>query len=171
MLVPGRPVPPLEATLTTGAPFRLHAELERSPFVIVEIYRGTHCGICASYLRNLDARHDELLAHGAAATAVSMNDRDTALEAARTFGLTRLELAYGLDLETAHAFGLYLSNAIKPSEPRVFAEPATFVVSSDGTLYAADVRSSPHLRPELDRLVNLVRRASEGYPPRGGAIR
>jgi len=169
MLLPGSPAPDLDVTLTTGEPYRLRDELPRQSFVVVEVYRGAHCSICRAHLGELDRRCEEFGAHGAALVAVSMNDRALALEAKQSFGLERLPVGYGLDVQAARAFGLYLSTAVKPGEPALFAEPATFVVRSDGVLYAADVRSSPHLRPQVDRLVTLVRRAAEGYPPRGGA--
>jgi peroxiredoxin len=169
MLIPGRPVPDLAVTLTTGEDYRLRDELIHHNYVIVEIYRGTHCSVCAEHLGELDKRYEDLAAHGAATVAVSMNDRTLTLEAALKWRLSRLPLAYGLDLAAAREWGLYISTGIKDGEPPIFAEPATFVIRSDGTLYAADVRSSPHLRPQLDRLVTLVRRAEEGYPPRGTA--
>jgi peroxiredoxin len=169
MLLPDRPAPELEVTLVDGARFCLREELPRSRYIVIEVYRGAHCSICAAHLQELDACCDELAAHGATTIAVSMNDRTLAIQAATDWKLRRLPLAYGLDLATARAWGLYLSSAITEGEPVIFAEPATFVVRSDGTLYAADVRSSPHLRPQIDRLVTLVRRAAEGYPARGTA--
>jgi peroxiredoxin len=169
MLVPGHPVPDLAVTLTSGVPYRLRDELLRNRYVIVEVYRGAHCSICAAHLRELDGRYDELAAHGAATIAVSMNERVVALEGALAWNLSRLPLGYGLDAATARKWGLYFSTRIKETEPALFVEPATFVVRHDGTLYAADIRSSPHFRPQIDRLVTLIRRAEEGYPPRGTA--
>lgn len=167
MLIPGQTVPDLTVTLVEDETYRLHERLGAQRYLILEVYRGAHCPICAAHLGALDARMPELRALGASALAVSMNDRDLALKAAEAFQLQHLPLGYGLDQPTARQWGLYLSSRIKDSEPAVFSEPATFVIQSDGLLYAADVRSSPHLRPDLDRLVTLVRRAVEGYPPRG----
>jgi len=169
MLRPGEPVPDLTVARVGGGEWDVHRARRSQDYLLLEIYRGRHCPVCAAHLSALAARREELSGHGCALFACSMNERALAEDAVSAWGLGELEVGYGLDEDTARAWGLYLSDRYRDTEPLRFAEPATFVVRADGTLYAADVRSSPHLRPQVDRLVTLVRRAAEGYPPRGAA--
>ncbi|MBO6935320.1 MAG: redoxin domain-containing protein [Deltaproteobacteria bacterium] len=164
---PGEPAPELRFPLVGGARFDLDEARAEQDYLIVEVYRGHHCGVCETHLRELAAMKDDFAEYGAALVFVSMNDQALAERAEREWALSAIPIGYDLDLDTARRWGIFISSRFRESEPRTFTEPATFVVRRDGILYAADLRSSPHLRPQLDRLLTLVRRASEGYPPRG----
>jgi len=164
---PGEPAPPLRFPLVSGARFDLDEARADHDYLVVEVYRGHHCGVCRTHLSELAAKTDDFASYGASLVFVSMNERSLAERAKREWALADVPLGYDLDLETARRWGLFLSSRFRETEPTLFAEPATFVVRRDGVLYAADIRSSPHLRPQLDRVLTLVRRATEGYPPRG----
>ena len=166
---PGRPAPALDVPLVGGGRFALDEARAASAYTLLEIYRGHHCGICRTHLRALAAMRPDLASHGCRLVAVSMNDRELAERAVEEWALDGLDVGYDLTEAAARAWGLFLSDRYRETEPPRFAEPATFLVQRDGLLYAADVRSSPHLRPQLDRLLTMVRRAEEGYPPRGAA--
>jgi hypothetical protein len=50
-------------------------------------------------------------------------------------------------------WGLFISKAIKETEPSEFAKPSSFLIRSDGTIYAAVVNSMPFGRPHLDEII------------------
>jgi peroxiredoxin len=169
MLRPGEPAPELAFPLVGGGRFVLSEARADHDYLLLEVYRGLHCGVCQAHLRELSAMSDRFAALGCAVVTASMNGRALAEEARVEWGLERILVGYDLAEDDARRWGLFLSHRYRDTEPARFAEPATFVIRGDGALYAADVRSSPHLRPQLERLLTLVRRATEGYPPRGAA--
>lgn len=164
---PGELAPGLRVPTVGGARFDLEEACAEQDYLLVEVYRGHHCGVCETHLGELAAMKDDFAEHGASMVFVSMNERALAEQAKREWALSAVPVGYDLDLDTARRWGLFVSTRLRETEPRMFAEPATFVVRRDGVLYAADIRSSPHIRPQLDRVLTLVRRATEGYPPRG----
>ncbi len=164
---PGEPTPELRFPLVGGGRFDLEEARAEQDYLLIEFYRGHHCGVCETHLGELAAMKDDFAAYGASMVFASMNDEALAAQAKREWVLSAIPVGYDLDLDSARRWGLFVSSRFRDTEPKMFVEPATFVVRRDGVLYAADVRSSPHIRPQLDRLLTLVRRATEGYPPRG----
>lgn len=164
---PGEPAPELAFPLVGGGRFVLDEARAAHDYLLIEVYRGHHCGVCRTHLMQLASMKGALGEYGAGLVFVSMNDRALAERAVEEWGIDTVDVGYELSLESARRWGLFISSRFRDTEPALFAEPATFLVRGDGVLYAADVRSSPHLRPQLDRVLTLVRRATEGYPPRG----
>ncbi len=85
--------------------------------------------------------------------------------------LEKLPIAYDLPLATAQGeWGLFISNAIKPTEPEQFSEPGIFVVRPDGTLYASVLQTMPFARPDTKTvLASLETVIEKDYPARGEA--
>ena len=163
------PSPALSFPLVGGGVWNLDAARKDHDYLLIEVYRGHHCGVCRTHLRALAAMRADFAEYRAGMVAVSMNERALAEQSVDDWELGGLSVGYELSEEAARTWGLFLSDRYRDTEPARFAEPATFLVQRDGVLYAADVRSSPHLRPQLDRVLTMVRRATEGYPPRGAA--
>jgi len=64
-------------------------------------------------------------------------------------------LAYGVTVEQMYNLGLYISDPRSPQEmDHAFAEPAVFVVNSEGQIQVIDISNIPFVRPELQALVN-----------------
>jgi hypothetical protein len=86
-----------------------------------------------------------------------------------------LRVGYGLPLERARAWGLYVSNSrgttsIGIEEPAQFNEPGLFLVRPDGTLYYGAVQTMPFARPHMrDLLGGLDFAIAKDYPARGEA--
>lgn len=166
---PRTKVPSLNRPTLAGTGFDLAAQHPRS-FTMIVFYRGLHCPICKTYLRDLDRRLDEFAKRGVEVVAISSDTRERAEQSKKEWGLERLSLAYDLTIEEARRWGLYISAGIKEGEPPLFAEPGLFLIRPDGTLYAASIQTMPFARPSFaDVLAALDFIAQKNYPPRGEA--
>jgi peroxiredoxin len=135
---------------------------------MVVFYRGHHCPLCKGYLGQLEGLIDEYKAAGVDVVAVSMNDRELAQKSKEEWGLAKTPVAFGLSEDTARAWDLYISTAIREGEATVFNEPGLFLVKPDGTLYMISIVSMPWGRPDLSELVGKIKFALEkNYPARG----
>jgi peroxiredoxin len=169
-LMPDQPVPALAVDTLAGKRFDIAAQAPKN-FTQVVFYRGMHCPVCKNYLRSIDARLADFEGHGVETIAISMDSRERAQEAAKTWELQRLTIGYGLPEATARAWGLYLSKPIMPQEaPALFTEPGLFLVRPDRRLYYASVLSMPFGRPTVeDMLFGLGAVLARNFPARGTA--
>lgn len=171
-LIPTEPVPDLELDTVDGAGFDL-AESTPDAFTMVVFYRGHHCPICAKYLRELDRALDAFRERGVDVIAVSSDGAARASESVESWRLDELRVGYGLDLEHARRWGLYVSEGIGTTssgveEPERFSEPAVYLVRPDGTLYFGSVQTMPFARPDFDQLLRAIDAAqAKSYPARG----
>jgi len=139
----------------------------------VVFYRGLHCPICAKYLLELERLEPEFRKRGVRVTAISGDSQERAAQMAQKVQATGVRFGYGLDLETARQWGLYISQSIGKSslgieEPALFSEPGVFLVRPDGTLYYGAVQTMPFARPQFQDLVAGVDVAlNKSYPARG----
>lgn len=171
-LMPRRPVPTLAVPTTPGDTWSI---TERRPenFSMIVVYRGLHCPVCSGYLKDLDSKLDQFAQRGVDVIAVSGDPVDRADTAKRDWGLDRLTLGYGLGLDTARAWGLFISAGIGTTsqgveEPAQFPEPGLFLVKPDGTLYFASVQSMPFARPSFAEVLKAVDFVlQKNYPARG----
>ncbi len=135
---------------------------------MVIVYRGLHCPVCNDFLTNmLEPMMDKFTDAGVGVVAISMDGEDRATQAKADWGLTKTPVAYGLTEEMAREWGLYITTSIKEAETDVFAEPGTYWITPDGTLYLVDIANMPFARPNLDILLSKVPAVANGYPPRG----
>ena len=87
-----------------------------------------------------------------------------------------LRIGYGLPLQTAREWGLYISesrgkSSIGIEEPARFSEPGVFLICPDGTLYYRAVQTMPFARPNFSDLVGAIDFAiADNYPARGEYI-
>jgi len=168
MLKPGQEVPSLDLPLTIGAQYDL-AKQRPENFTLVAFYRGSHCPVCRSYLEEMGSKVAALSEHGVNPVAVSMDPKERAMIVDSEWETGDLPLAYAMEEDKAREWGLYISQAREGSdEPDVFSEPGLFLVRPDGTLYMAQVQSTPFTRPSLDQLIEGIEIALEqDYPARG----
>ncbi len=174
MLTPRQPAPPLEVQTVDGNPWKL-ADQRPDAFTMAVFYRGLHCPVCSRYLKGLTDQLGAFEARGVEVIALSTDDRERAARARRDWELGELEVGYGLTIEQARAWGLYISNSrgltsVGIEEPKQFNEPGLFLIRPDGSLYLAAVQSVPFARPHFDELLNAIDFIkSKDYPPRGDA--
>lgn len=172
MLKPGQAVPPLEVRTLDGNPWRLTDQRPES-FTLIVFYRGLHCPVCSRYVRGLAEQQDAFAERGVGVIAISCDDRARAERTVGDWDLDGLELGYGLSIDQARAWGLYISSSrgvtsVGIEELQLFNEPGLFLVRPDGTLYSVAVQSVPFARPHLDEVLSAIDFIkAKDYPPRG----
>ncbi|MBO0344940.1 peroxiredoxin-like family protein [Roseibium limicola] len=172
MLTPRQTVPALQLPTVAHGAFDLSAETPDFATLVV-FYRGLHCPICATYLKELVRLQSELDNRGVNVIAVSSDGKDRAAEMAEKIGATDLRVAYDLPLSVARDWGLYTSagrgkTSIGLEEPELFSEPGVFLVRANGELYFASVQTMPFVRPHFQEMLgalDFVQKAD--YPGRG----
>ena len=129
-LFPRQQVPDLRVSLAGGGSFDLSRERPAN-FTLVVFYRGLHCPICKTQVRDLEAKLPEFEKRGVGVVAISSNGHERGEKAKAEWGLSNLRVGYGLDLEAARSWGLYISSGRGPTyagvdEPTLFSEPGLF---------------------------------------------
>ncbi len=168
MIIPRKPAPGLVVPLLSGGTFTL-AEHRPKTFAIIVFYRGKHCPICSSYLRQVQDLLDRAGELGAEVVAISMDGEERARSSAEDWGLDRLEIGHSLSEQTAREWGLYISSKREGTqEPDRFSEPGLFVIHADGTVFFAQTQSAPFTRPPMDQLLDGLKFVlDKDYPARG----
>lgn len=173
-IVPRQTVPTLVFPTLSGSTWNL-ADQKPLNFSLIVVYRGVHCPICKGYLKELASLQAEFESRGVLVIALSTDPEDRARQAQQDWELGDLPLGYGLTIESARNWGLYISTSrgktsLGIEEPAEFAEPGVFLVRPDGTLYAAAINTMPFARPHFkDILGALDFIIKNNYPARGEA--
>ena len=171
-LFPRQAVPELAAPTVGGGTWRL-ADQSPENFTMVVFYRGLHCPICSNYLRDLDRKLEAFAKLGVAVVAISSDEESRATQTKADWGLEHVTLGYGLDLDAARQWGLFISSgrgktSIGIEEPALFSEPALYLVRADGTLYFGSVQTMPFARPNFGEILKAVEFVlDKDYPARG----
>lgn len=169
MIKPKDVAPDLEVESLDGELWRLSNQRPKI-FTMIVFYRGWHCPSCREYLRELDRKLPEFLVRGVEVIAISSDSGEQALAARQDWNLGRLKIGYGLNIEKAREWGLFISKRTKQSEPQRFSEPGLFLIKPDKTVYAAFVQSTPFARPNLDQVLAAIDfMIEDDYPARGEA--
>jgi peroxiredoxin len=174
-LFPRRAVPPLQVGLASGGTFDLARE-KPTQFTLLVFYRGLHCPICKTQLKELETKLDDFDKRGVAVVAVSSDTKARATQTREAWGLTRLRIGYGLDLAAARRWGLFISSgrgmtSTGVDEPARFSEPALYLIRPDGTLYFGSVQTMPFARPHFaDILAAIDFVVKNNYTARGEVI-
>lgn len=165
--VPGSTAPHLEVETVSSDRWRL-ADQSPENLTMVVFYRGLHCPICKTYLRELEDKLENFQGVGINAIAVSGDTQERAEQAKTDWGLERLTVGYDFDIAAMRRWGLYISPAASAGEPPLFGEPALFLVRPDKTLYYAAVNNAPWGRPQLEDVLSGIEFAlAKDYPIRG----
>ena len=173
-LIPNQPVPPLRVKTVGGPCWRL-CDQKPQHFTLVLFYRGLHCGFCKAQLQAYEARYEEFRKLGVRVLAVSADDRERAEKTVRDWHLDELTVCWGLTIDQARDWGLYLSEGRGTTpdgieEPNWFVEPSMFFIKPDGRLYAGFVQTVPVAQPRIDDVLAGIRFAIEtASEPPGGA--
>ncbi|MFN3566440.1 MAG: peroxiredoxin-like family protein, partial [Burkholderiaceae bacterium] len=151
------------------------ADRHPAHFSLIVFYRGAHCPICRGYLTELNRLVAEFEQRGVEVVAVSTDDAVRAAQTVRDGKLDALAVGYGLSIETARSWGLYISTgrgktSTGVEEPPKFAEPGVFLIRPDGSAYFASVQSMPFARPHLPQILSAIDYVLKNdYPARGEA--
>lgn len=172
MLIPRQKTPNLILPTLDGTTFDLSAETSERGTVIC-FYRGLHCPICATYLKEFEARVADFAERGVTCIAVSSDGEERTRAMAEKIDAKSLRFAYDLPLAVAREWGLYISTSrgktsIGIEEPALFSEPGLFMVTPEQSLYYGSVQTMPFVRPHFSELVGALDFAiAKNYPARG----
>ncbi len=170
-----QPVPSLEVQTLGGGPWKLSDQRPEN-FTMVVFYRGLHCPICSKYMGDLESKLADFEQCGVSVVAVSSDTEERAREAKEKWGLAKLTVGYGLDLDEAREWGLYISTSRGKTstgveEPALFSEPGLFLIRPDGTLYFATVQTMPFARPGFREILGALDFVIKNdYPARGEVL-
>ena len=173
-LMPRQPVPELEVERLSGKHWNLR-DSHPEQFTLIVFYRGMHCPICKTYVGELNKLAGEFLGRGVDVAALSTDTQERAQQTQEDWALGNLDLGYGLDLDCARSWGLYISSgrgktSVGIEEPVQFSEPGVFLVRPDRTLYWASVQSMPFARPHFREMLGALDFVIKNdYPGRGEA--
>lgn len=165
-LLPRHPVPALDIKLVAGQRFVL-GEAPAERFDMLLFYRGLHCPICAKQLTDFEKHASEFASRGVNIIAISTDSEERAIKMADKVNAKGVKIAYDFSLQEARHWGLYLSESLGTTstgidEPKIFSEPALYLIKPDATLYYATVQNMPFVRPAaIDYIIK------EDYPARG----
>jgi peroxiredoxin len=172
-LLPRKASPALDIRLAgSNDTFSLGVEAPEN-FTLVLFYRGFHCPICRTQLKDLESKLPEFEKRGVSVVAVSSDTQERAEKTKLDWQLPNLRIGYGLDLKAARAWGLYVSagrgtTSIGVEEPARFSEPGLYLIRPDGTIYFASVQSMPFARPHFADLLGAIDFVvAKSYPARG----
>jgi len=174
-LYPRQQAPALKLATVGGGSWSL-ADSAPETFTMVVFYRGLHCPICSMYLGDLNAKAEEFAAKGVDIVVVSSDTEERATEAKSKWKIDKLTVGYGLDLDSAREWGLYVSssNGITGAgieEPALFSEPGLFLVKPDKSVYFVSVQSMPFARPAFDGILKALDFVvARNYPARGEVV-
>jgi peroxiredoxin len=134
------------------------------------VYRGKHCPLCKTYLKNLGGLLDGYREAGVDIAVVSGDPKEKAETEAAEEGWT-FPVGYGLSVEQMRALGLYISDPRSPQETdRQFPEPGLFVINPEGRVQIVDISNAPFSRPDIANILNGIRFVQKNnYPIRGTA--
>lgn len=172
MLMPRQKTPALTVPLTGGGNFDLASETNDRGTVVC-FYRGLHCPLCATYLKELEKLTPEFAERGVGTVAISTDPMDRAVAMMDKIDAKTLRIGAELPLQMARDWGLFIStsrgkSSIGIEEPALFAEPGLFLVQPNGALYYMSVQTMPFVRPHFSELLAAVDGAMKsGYPARG----
>jgi len=171
-LLPRTPAPDLRVPTVGGGEWDL-SQRQAERFIMINVYRGLHCPICSKYLGELNRLADEFSSRGVDTLVVSNDPQDRAARAKEEWGLDKLTVGYGLSLEDARRWNLYISStngvtSMGVEEPREFAEPGLFIMKPDRTLYFISIQSMPFARPAWRQVLSAMDFVVQNdYPARG----
>ncbi len=174
MLKPRQPVPQLAVSLMDDTLWQLHDQHPEN-FVVLAFYRGRHCPVCKRSLTDLNRKMPEFEKRGVTVLALSSDTKERALDTQSAWDIPNVPLAYGLTIEKAREWGLYISTSRGKTslgivEPPIFSEPALFLIKPDMTLYASIVQTMPFARPYFAEVLSAIDYILKNdYPARGEA--
>lgn len=172
MPFPRQKTPDLRLPLLSGGNFRLTEENSPRGTLLV-FYRGYHCPVCATYLKELGRLAPDFAARGVGVIAISSDTEERAALMAAKVGAEGLRYAHSLPLAEARSWGLFISTSrgktsIDIEEPALFSEPGLFLINPDQTLYYQSIQTMPFVRPHFSELLAAIDFAiAKSYPARG----
>lgn len=174
-LIPRQATPSLDLKLVGGGSWSL-ADQAPENFTMIVVYRGYHCPICSRYLADLNRKAADFAEIGVNILVLSSDTQERGEKAKEEWKLDNLELAYGLTLEKAREWGLFISTSKGATssgviEPDLFVEPGLFLVRPNQELFFSTIQTMPFARPAFSEILGACKFVIEkDYPGRGEVI-
>ncbi|MDX6745978.1 peroxiredoxin-like family protein [Polaribacter sp. PL03] len=169
MIKPREKAPELTIKLVNDAKWSLQDQKPEN-FTLIFFYRGKHCPVCQKQLEQLQKKIGDFKERGVNLIAISANTEEIAKETYKEWNIEDLPIGYGLTIEEARKWGLFISNGISDKEPNQFTEPGLFLIDKEGKVYWESIQSMPFGRPLLNDVLNGIDYILKaGYPARGEA--
>jgi len=166
-LIMGNPAPSLEVKTLDGNVWSL-AEQATDKYTMIVFYRGLHGSFCQEYIAAVEQKLADFKQLDVNVIAISGDSLERAQEFKAVKNIEHLTIGYGLTQDDMHRWGLYITKGHFESEPAIFSEPATFIITPDGRLYYANIGTHPFARPDLGILLRgLDYIVHHDYPFRG----
>lgn len=166
-LIMGNPAPALEVNTLNNGLWKL-ADQDPDNYTMIVFYRGLHCPVCLEHITELEQKLDAFHQLGITVIAISGDSRDKTTQFQTLGNIQKLTLGYDLTAADMSRWGLYMSKGQFEQEPKLFSEPAVFLVKHDGRLYFANLGTHPFSRINFDFLLNgLEYVITNNYPFRG----
>ena len=168
-LIPRQPVPALKVSLMPEGQWQLNSPAPEH-FTLLVFYRGLHCPLCRKSLQELNGLIERFNALGVTVLALSTDSHERAEKTQQTWAIGNVPLGYGVSIEEARNWGLFVSTGKGEKEPALVGEPGVFLVRPDGTLYMSAVNTMPFARPHFDEILGAIEYViNNDYPARGEA--
>ncbi|TLP43874.1 AhpC/TSA family protein [Cohaesibacter sp. CAU 1516] len=148
-LTAGEVFPVIDLPVLDGSRRTLSKPRQGFDWMLVLVYRGKHCPICTTYLRELNAVLPDLHALGVDVVAASADSKERAIGHMADVS-PQFDVAYEMTITQMQELGLYVSgprNGIDVEAP--FAEPGLFVIDETGHTQIIDISNVPFSRPSL----------------------
>lgn len=169
MIKPKEKTPELTIDLVNGTKWNLKSQNPKN-FTLLIFYRGKHCPVCKKQLEELQKKAADFEERGVNIIAISVNTEKLAKETYDDWAIENVPLGYGLAIEEARKWGLFISKGISEKEPEHFVEPGLFLIDKELKVYWESIQSMPFGRPGFRDVLNGIDYIlKEGYPARGGA--
>lgn len=175
-IIPTQLVPDISVERVGGGHWQLSAQ-KPERFTLINFYRGLHCPQCKRQLQDMNRKMEEFSQRGVDAIAISSDSRERAEQSKELWEIPNVPIGYGLPLQVARKWGLYISTgngmtSAGVEEPALFSEPGMFLVAADGTLYCSIVQTMPFIRLHFNELLGALDNAiiAKNYPARGQVI-
>lgn len=166
----GSPFPAITVPRYGGGNLTLGQPQGSLDWQMVVVYRGKHCPMCTTYLKELDGLKDKFAESGVDIVAVSADSQARVDEHIAQF-YPSYAIGYDLSITQMQQLGLYISHPRSEAESdRPFAEPGVFIVNDEGLIQIIDISNAPFARPDFQTLlggINFVRNPANNYPIRG----
>ena len=168
MIIPGTKAPELKIHTVSDEVWDIH-DRDIEKYLMVVFYRGIHCPVCKSYLKELSSLSDKFNAQGVLQIlAVSGDSEEKAYKAKDEWNLYNVEVGFDQSLDSMKQWKLFISESIKDNEPKFFGEPGLFLIDKDHNIFYSAVNSMPFGRPKMSEMLDAVKFINDNkYPARG----
>lgn len=137
-----------------------HPQGDAGNLLLIVFYRGLHCPICKTQLKDLETKLGEFERRASRSWQSLPTTEERALQTSLDWQLPQLRIGYDLSLQVAREWGLYISSGRGKTSTGVGGartpEPAIYLVRPDGTPYFGSIQTMPFARPHFADILGAI---------------